>query len=202
MPLLISQVLKSSNYVCLLDVYNLINNVKHKVHNLLQGTNSKLTSYLSDIFSNTEQALLIPFINGLTIDVEAVNSCLERKVKVSPAQQVEAMNDKLLLENRFLLAQSLEENRMYQTLIKQLNDEIQYYIEREFPEENRLLQIIPGVSESYAATILAEIGPTVNSFKTDGHLTSWAGLCLGSYESAGIKNLYTLRKEIAISNRL
>lgn len=34
---------------------------------------------------------------------------------------------------------------------------------------------------------LAEIGPTVDSFETDGHLASWAGLCSGSYESAGIK---------------
>ncbi|HFI0427386.1 TPA: transposase [Streptococcus suis] len=58
---------------------------------------------------------------------------------------------------------------------------------RSFPEENRLLQTIPGVSENCAAAILAEIGPTVDSFETDGHLTSWAGLCPGSYESTGIK---------------
>ncbi|HFI0031120.1 transposase [Streptococcus suis] len=58
---------------------------------------------------------------------------------------------------------------------------------RSFPEENRLLQTIPGLSENCAATILAEIGPTVDSFETDGHLTSWAGLCPDSYESTGIK---------------
>ncbi|WP_141768094.1 transposase [Streptococcus henryi] len=34
---------------------------------------------------------------------------------------------------------------------------------RSFPEENRLLQTIPGVSETCAATVLAEIGPI--SFK-------------------------------------
>ncbi|WP_438831323.1 transposase [Streptococcus pluranimalium] len=58
---------------------------------------------------------------------------------------------------------------------------------RSFPEENKLLQTIPGVSEACAATILAEIGPNVDAFKSDGHLASWAGLCPGSYASAGIK---------------
>ena len=58
---------------------------------------------------------------------------------------------------------------------------------RSFPEENRILQTIPGVNENCAATILAEIGPTVTAFPSDAHLASWAGLCPGSYESAGIK---------------
>lgn len=62
-----------------------------------------------------------------------------------------------------------------------------FILKRSFPEENRLLQTIPGVSENCAATILTEIGPTVVSFETDEHLASWAGLCPSSYESAGIK---------------
>lgn len=72
---------------------------------------------------------------------------------------------------------------------------------RNFPEENRLLQTIPGVSENCVAIILAEIGPTVDSFKTDGHLASWSGLCPNSYDSVGIKNPHTSRKEIATANR-
>ena len=58
---------------------------------------------------------------------------------------------------------------------------------RSSPEENRILQTIPGVNENCAATILAEFGPTVTAFPSDTHLASWAGLCPGSYESAGIK---------------
>ncbi|MFQ6786573.1 MAG: transposase, partial [Streptococcus salivarius] len=46
---------------------------------------------------------------------------------------------------------------------------------------------IPGVNENCAATILAEIGATVTAFPSGAHLASWAGLCPGSYESAGIK---------------
>ncbi|MDG0264652.1 transposase [Streptococcus thermophilus] len=38
--------------------------IKNKIHNLLQPTNIKLTSYLSVIFSKTGQSLLMFFING------------------------------------------------------------------------------------------------------------------------------------------
>ena len=39
--------------------------------------------------------------------------------------------------------------------------------------------MIPGMSETCAATILAEIGPDVKAFQSDAHLASWAGLCPG-----------------------
>lgn len=60
-------------------------------------------------------------------------------------------------------------------------------LKRSFPDEYRILQTIPGINENCAATVLAEIGPSVDAFETDAHLASWAGLCPGSYESAGIK---------------
>ncbi|HFI0647451.1 TPA: IS110 family transposase [Streptococcus suis] len=107
--------------------------VKNEIHNLLQRANIKLTSYLSDIFSKTGQALLTLFINGERIDVNTVSSCINRKVKASPDQLVEAMNGKLSFEDRFLIDQSLEEYRMYQELIRKLTHEIQAYIEKEFP---------------------------------------------------------------------
>lgn len=143
--------------------------VKNEIHNLLQRANIKLTSYLSDIFSKTGQALLKLFIDGETINVASVIPCIQKRVKASPEELVEAMEGKLSLEDRFLLDQSLEECQMYQELIEKLTDEIQHYI------------------ENCATTILAEIGPTVTAFPSDAHLASWAGLCPGSYESAGIK---------------
>lgn len=46
--------------------------VKNKIHNLLHRANTKLTSYLSDIFSKTGQYLLTLFINGEVIDCDNV----------------------------------------------------------------------------------------------------------------------------------
>lgn len=58
------------------------------------------------------------------------------------------------------------------------------------------------MSETCAATILAEIGPDVKAFQSDADLASWARLCPESYESADIKNPHTSHKEIDISSRL
>ena len=161
--------------------------IKNEIHNFLQSANIKLTNYLSDIFSKTGQSLLMLFINGELIDYDNVTACIHKHVKASPEEFIEAMNRKLSLEDRFLLDQSLEEYQLYQKLMNKLTSEIIAYIEKEFPWRNRLLQTIPGVSETCAVTILAEIGPDVKAFQSDAHLASWAGLCPGSYESAGIK---------------
>ncbi|MGT2881449.1 transposase [Streptococcus equinus] len=116
------------------DLSNLLTyQVKNEIHNLLQRANIKLTSYLSDVFSKTGQALLTLFINGEAIDSESVASCIHRRIKASPEELVEAMNGKLSLEDRFLISQSLEEYQMYQNLIETLESEIKDYIKKEFP---------------------------------------------------------------------
>ena len=48
-----------------------------------------------------------------------------------------------------------------------------------------LLQTIPGLAETSAATVLAEIGPDMAVFDDADHLASWTGVCPGNNESAG-----------------
>ena len=47
------------------------------------------------------------------------------------------------------------------------------------------LKGIPGISEISAHAILSEIGPTLDNFKNEAALASWAGLCPGNNQSAG-----------------
>jgi transposase len=50
-----------------------------------------------------------------------------------------------------------------------------------------LVQTLPGIGELSAAAILAETGTDVASFPTAEQMASWAGLCPGNRESAGIQ---------------
>jgi transposase len=50
-----------------------------------------------------------------------------------------------------------------------------------------LLQTIPGIGQLSAATILAETGIDLAAFPSPEKVASWAGLCPGNKESAGIQ---------------
>jgi transposase len=50
-----------------------------------------------------------------------------------------------------------------------------------------LLQTVPGIGQLSAATILAETGTDLAAFPTAEQMASWAGLCPGNRESAGIQ---------------
>ena len=48
-----------------------------------------------------------------------------------------------------------------------------------------LLTTMPGLSDTTARVLIAEIGTDMTRFPTVGHLISWAGLCPRLDESAG-----------------
>ena len=58
----------------------------------------------------------------------------------------------------------------------------------------RLLITMPGVSDTVAQVIVAEIGTEMSRFPTAGHLISWAGLCPRQDESAGKRRSNRLKK--------
>jgi transposase len=68
-------------------------------------------------------------------------------------------------------------------------DDLSVEIERviaPFSEQVELLDTIPGVNRRTAETLVAEIGVDMSRFPTHRHLTSWAGMCPGNEESAGL----------------
>ena len=56
------------------------------------------------------------------------------------------------------------------------------------------LKEIPGLSETSAEILLAEIGTDMRQFPTAGHLLSWAGLIPRLDESAGKRRSTRVRK--------
>ncbi|UUX33560.1 IS110 family RNA-guided transposase [Fundicoccus culcitae] len=159
---------------------------KNQVHDILQRSNFKLSSYLSDIFGKTGQTLLHMFINGEAITEKTLEDKVHKRVLATLPQLVEAMNGSLTKVNRQLLKLELETINRLETECQECEYYIEEHIEKYEDVYLRLLEI-PGVSRTTAQVILAEIGPTVDAFETAEKLASWAGLCPGSYESAGIQ---------------
>ena len=82
--------------------------------------------------------------------------------------------------------------RMHLTRIDELSatiEELSARIEAEmrpFARQIELLVTIPGVKKATAQVIIAETGGDMTRFRTPANLASWAGVCPGQHESAGI----------------
>lgn len=160
---------------------------KNEIHNILQRSNIKLTSFITDLFKGSGLKLLNMIINGEVLTINSVTKCMHGKLKASPEQILESMDGVLSQNDRNLLVIQMNLLNSYLKCIADLNDLIDEQI-GEFSDLCHRLQDIPGISSATAQVIIAEIGVDVSPFPDVHHLASWAGLCPGNYESAGVKH--------------
>jgi transposase len=98
----------------------------------------------------------------------------------------EALVGEVREHHKFMIKASLKHIRAMEKILLGIERKIREKIERDYKEEDALLQTIPGVKEN-ASTIIAEIGVDMDIFPNEMHLSSWAGMSPGNNESAGKK---------------
>jgi transposase len=86
--------------------------------------------------------------------------------------------------HRVLIRASLDHLRFLERTIAQLDQEVERAM-APFALQQGALAAVPGIGEVAAAAIVAEIGADMERFPTEGHLSSWAGLCPGNKQSGG-----------------
>ncbi|WP_270322250.1 IS110 family transposase [Weissella confusa] len=158
--------------------------IKNEIHNILQRSNIKLTSYLSDIFGPTGMKMLGLLLNGEAINTETVTPLMHRRMKATVEEIVESLNGRLSKNDRYLIDIQLG---LFEELTRSISD-IEAHIQEQtndFEELRIRLMAIPGISDNTAAIIMAEIGTNVDAFENEQAIAAWAGLCPGSYESGG-----------------
>jgi transposase len=102
---------------------------------------------------------------------------------------IEAMQGHRMTDHERLLIRScLRHLACLEEEIEDLDTEILRRMQTSpFQAAFELLQTLPGIGQLSAATILAETGTDLASFPTAEQMSSWAGLCPGNRESAGIQ---------------
>ena len=95
-----------------------------------------------------------------------------------------ALEGRMTEHHRFLLRQLFDRLHFTESKLSEIEQEID---RRTRPSEDQVTRpcTIPGVDQVTAWGLLAEIGLDMNQFPSVGHLSSWACLCPGSFESAG-----------------
>ena len=164
-----------------------------RIQKTLEDANIKLTSVLSDILGVSGRAILRGIVAGTTDPPALAALRCPRGLKATEEQFVQALTGKVRDHHRFLLKLHLAQVDSIEASVSLVEQRIGEFLQP-FRIEIALLTTIPGISDTVARTIVAEIGLDMSRFPSAGHLVSWAGLCPRNDESAGKRRSTKLRK--------
>jgi transposase len=160
---------------------------KNRIIKVLETANIKLSSVLSDVFGESGSHILKALVEGET-DPKKLTELIVGRVKRSKEEFIRALTGRVTPHHRFLIQQALDHICDIGKIIEKIEKEIQTITSKHI-QEFELIQTVPGINSTVAAAVLAEIGVNMDQFPSDQHISSWAGLSPGSYESAGKKKV-------------
>jgi transposase len=166
---------------CIQERVTLIN----RVQKLLEDANIKLAAVASDIMGVSGRAMLTALVAGHT-DPQALADLAKGRLRSKREPLAKALEGRVKPHHRFVLTELLCQVDSLDETIARFDAQIQE-ICGPFEAAVGLLDTIPGVARHTAEMIVAEIGTDMTRFPSADHLTSWAGVAPGNYESAGKK---------------
>ena len=154
-----------------------------RIQKTLEDANLKLTQVMSDITGVSGRAILNALIAGET-DPDKLADLTRGRLKATRAELVDALHGRVTDHHRFMIKLHLSQLDAVDAAIASLEARIGAAL-GPFRPAVSLLTTMPGLSETTAHVLVAEIGIDMTRFPTVGHLISWAGLCPRLDESAG-----------------
>src|SRR3989454_7082478 len=160
--------------------------LQNRVESLLEEAHIKLSSFVSDLLGLSAQRMLKALADGET-NPAALAALADRKLHATQEQLCDALGacTELNPVYRRLLSMMLEELRLIDEQIGQLNREMANLLSRHQDAVERLAEV-PGLGVDSAQQIIAEVGVTAATFPSEKCLSSWVGACPGDDESAGV----------------
>lgn len=159
---------------------------RNRVEKILEKASVKLTSVISDLFGVSGQRMLEALLEGNATAEEVaglVHGTMRRKV---PALVAALQNHELDEHYRLLIRLHVDHLAFLEEEIVKIDEAIAAQIRSNgWLEQQQLITTIPGVGQTSAASILAEVGPDMNSFGSERKISAWAGVCPGNAVSAG-----------------
>lgn len=164
----------------------------NRIEKVLEDTNIKIASVISDVLGKSGRAILDALIAGETDPQKLLAFCSGR-LKASRKSLVEALRGRVTAHHRFLLKLHLTQVDLLKQGIRDLEARMGESLEP-FRQHIENLMTIPGISDVSAHVIAGEVGLDMSRFPTASNLISWAGLCPQLDESAGKHRSTRIRK--------
>jgi transposase len=167
----------------------------NRVHKLLESTNLKLSSVLSNVLGVTGRAILTALVAGET-DPHTLADLAKGQLRKKRAQLEQALHGHLRPHQSFVLAELLTQIDSLEETIARFDAQIQAAcaVVSEEAAVVALLDTIPGVALTTAQILVAEIGTDMRRFPSAAALSAWVGLAPGNNESAGKQRSGRTRK--------
>ena len=154
-----------------------------RIQKTLEDANLKLTRVMTDILGTSGRAILTALIAGET-DPQRLADLTRGRLKATHADLVDALHGRVTDHHRFLIQLHLTQIDALDAAVATIEARIGDAL-GPFRAAVNLLTTMPGLSDTTARVLIAEIGIDMTRFPTVGHLISWAGLCPRLDESAG-----------------
>lgn len=154
-----------------------------RIQKTLEDANIKLTGVISDLLGTSGRAIIKALIAGET-NPERLLQHTTGLLKTPRQRLLEGLRGIVTDHHRVMLRLHLRQIEALEAGIAQLERQITKLV-RTIQARVDLLTTIPGVSDTVAHVLVAEIGTDMTRFPGPGHLVSWAGLCPRLDESAG-----------------
>lgn len=163
-----------------------------RLQKVLEDANIKLASVISDVVGMSGRRILEAIVDGEG-DPSALAALASTRLKASREELQAALTGFVTEHHRFMLRLQLDQIDADDAMLAKIEARAGDALEP-FRAAVELLKTMPGVSDTTAQTLVAEIGVDMSRFATAGHLVSWAGLCPKNDQSAGRRRSAKLSK--------
>jgi transposase len=155
----------------------------NRLQKFLESANIKLSSVATDVMGVSGRAMLEALIGGSTAPDVLAELAKGRLRKKLPELR-KSLEGRFRPHHRFMVAEILVHLDFLDEAIERVSQEVMKLV-LPFSREMAMLDELPGIDRRVAEGVISEIGIDMGRFPSDRHISSWAGLSPGNYESAG-----------------
>ena len=159
------------------DLDDEINRKLSKLDAALQRCNIRLSNYVSNTDSKSYKEVVARISEGVTDPKVLVEEIHGRIINRHGRKTIiAALTGVITQADSDMMRQIREEIDVAERHKQECIDKMQEICEKEYSDQLRNLQTIPGVKLRAATSLIAEIGIDMSHFETANHLASWSGL--------------------------